>query len=93
MIIHGVGNATLWPLAFCPAAGMRAAGDARFTMVIAVVSMWLCRVGLGYFFVLVCNTGVWGIWYAWMIDWVFRMSFYLPRYYGHKWETKSIRDE
>lgn len=91
MLIHGIAMMTLWPLAFSVNTGMRAAGDARFTMVIAVLSMWLCRVGLGYFFVLVCNTGVWGIWYAWIIDWIFRISFFLPRYRGHKWESKSIR--
>lgn len=92
ILIHGISMALFWPLAFSVNTGMRAAGDARFTMVIAVVSMWLCRVGLGHFFVLFCNTGVWGIWYAWIIDWFFRMAFFLPRYRGHKWETKSIRD-
>ena len=92
MLIHGIGMMLLWPLAFSVNTGMRAAGDVRFTMVIAVVSMWLCRVGLGFFFVLVCRTGVLGIWYAWIIDWLFRIAFFLPRYYGHKWETKSIQE-
>ena len=93
MLIHGIFMMLVWPLAFSVNTGMRAAGDARFTMIIAVVSMWLCRVGLGHFFVLFCNTGVWGIWYAWIIDWFFRIAFFMPRYYGHKWETKSIREE
>ena len=92
MLIHGISMALFWPLAFSVNTGMRAAGDARFTMIIAVVSMWLCRVGLGHIFVLICNTGVWGIWYAWIIDWFFRIAFFIPRYRGHKWETKSIRD-
>jgi len=90
MLIHGIGMIVVWPLAFSVNTGMRAAGDARYTMIIASVSMWVCRVGLGCFFVLVCNTGVLGIWYAWIIDWFFRIAFFLPRYFGTKWETKAI---
>lgn len=91
ILIAGAGMMTIWPLAFSVNTGMRAAGDVRFVMLIAIISMWVCRVGLGYFFVLVCHTGVWGIWYAWIIDWLFRIAFFIPRYRGHKWETKSIR--
>lgn len=91
MLIHDAAVMLFWPMAFSMNTGMRAAGDARFTMVIAVVSMWLCRVGLGYYFVLFCSTGVLGIWYAWIIDWFFRIAFFIPRYRSRKWETKSIR--
>jgi len=91
MLIHGVSMLFFWPLAFNINTGMRAAGDARFTMLISSLSMWICRVGLGCFFVLVLHTGVLGIWYAWIIDWFFRIAFFLPRYFGTKWEMKAIQ--
>lgn len=90
MLIHGIGIILIWPAAFCFNTGMRAAGDVRHTMVVAAGSMWLCRVGLGCLFVLVFHTGVLGIWFAWLIDWTFRICFFLPRYFSGKWETKAI---
>lgn len=90
LLIDGVATMLLWPLAFNVNTAMRAAGDVRNTMVVASISMWLCRVGLGYFFVTVLHAGVLGIWYAWVIDWFFRIAFFLPRYFGTKWETKTI---
>ena len=90
MLIHGLSTMFLWPLAFLFSTGMRAAGDVRYVMAVSSVSMWLCRVGLGSAFILVFHTGVVGLWVAWVIDWLFRMSFFIPHYLGKKWETKAI---
>ncbi|MDD5906021.1 MAG: MATE family efflux transporter [Clostridiales bacterium] len=90
MLIHGLGTIFLWPLSFCVNTGMRAAGDVRFTSIISSLSMWLFRVGLSYVFVLPCHMGVLGVWIAWLVDWVFRIAVFLPRYFSHKWETKAV---
>ena len=90
ILIHGIAMITIWPLAFGVNTGMRAAGDVKFTMIVAVSSMWICRVGLGYVFTFLLKWGVWGIWYAWIIDWICRIAFFIPRYIGHKWEDKSV---
>lgn len=90
MLIHGAGMCTLWPIAFMLNTAMRAAGDSKYVMIIAAVSMWLCRVGGSYLMIRGFGVSVLGIWYAWMIDWVFRIAFFVPRYLGHKWETKAI---
>lgn len=90
MLIHGIGLGTLWPLAFMYNNAMRAAGDSRYVMIVASVSMWVCRVGGAYFLILGLGFSVLGVWIAWMIDWVFRICFFIPRYCGHKWETKAI---
>lgn len=90
MLLHGIGSALLWPPAFMLNAGMRAAGDSRFAMIISSVSMWLCRVGGAYFFLLGCGVNVLGVWIAWIVDWLFRMAFFIPRYRGHVWETKGL---
>ena len=34
----------VWVMSFIPAYGFRAAGDVKFTMIVSVVSMWVCRV-------------------------------------------------
>ena len=90
MLIHGIGMCTLWPVAFMLNTAMRAAGDSKYVMVIASVSMWLCRVGGSYLLIRGFGVSVIGIWVAWTVDWVFRIIFFVPRYVGHKWETKAI---
>ena len=90
LLIHGISSIILWPPAFMLNISMRSAGDSQFAMWIASVSMWLCRVAGAYILVKVFNTGVVGIWVAWIIDWIFRCAFFVPRYLGHKWETKAI---
>lgn len=90
MLIHGISSIFLWPAAFMLNIAMRSAGDSRYAMWIASISMWLCRVCGSYLFVKYTSLGVFGVWIAWDIDWLFRMAFFIPRYIGHKWETKAI---
>ncbi len=35
-----------WPMAFTMPNALRAAGDAKFTMVVSMLSMWTCRIGM-----------------------------------------------
>lgn len=91
LLLHGISSIVLWPCAFMLNISMRSAGDSRYAMWIASISMWLCRVGGAYILVKLFHTGVIGIWIAWIIDWIFRISFFVPRYLGHKWETKAIQ--
>ena len=90
MLLHGVSSIFLWPLAFMLNTAMRAAGDSQFAMWIAIISMWICRVGLSYVLILGFGYGVISVWVAWIVDWFFRMAFFIPRYLGHKWESKVI---
>ena len=71
---------------------MRAAGDARFSMIVGVASMWLLRVCLGYLLVLHFHTGVLGIWCAWILDWILRSICFIPRFRSHVWENRAFRD-
>ena len=93
MLIHGISSIFLWPAGFMLNTGMRAAGDSQFAMIISTISMWLCRVGGAYLLVNGFGIGVVGVWIAWIVDWVFRIAFFVPRYLGHKWETKAITGE
>lgn len=91
MVIHGISTMLLWPLAFILNNAMRAAGDSRFGMIISIVSMWLCRVGAAYVLVRYTPLGLIGVWLAWDIDWLFRMAFFIPRFRGSVWQTKTVK--
>ncbi|MFQ9548185.1 MAG: MATE family efflux transporter [Lachnospiraceae bacterium] len=47
----------LWVPSFTPPNGLRAAGDVRFSMITATLTMWLCRVALSIFLMRVVKTG------------------------------------
>ena len=88
--LMGLMHMTLWPMAFSFPNALRAAGDARYTMTVSVLSMWLVRVGLCYLLVTGFGLGVQGVFYAMYCDWVVRILFFVPRYLGGKWQQKSV---
>ena len=81
-----------WPPSFIIPGGLRGAGDVRYTMIIAIISMWLLRIMLGYLFAIVLPFGVLGIWLAMYADWIGRTVFFFLRLRGRKWLQKSVID-
>jgi Na+-driven multidrug efflux pump len=64
--------------AFVLPSAMRAAGDAKYTMIIGVASMFICRVGGAYLLGTVLGRmGVIGTRLAWYIDWTTRMLLFV----------------
>ena len=90
LLIHGISSIVIWPYAFMLNTAMRAAGDSRYAMIISSISMWLCRVLLAHIFIKIFGMSVTGIWIAWIIDWIFRITFFLPRYKSGIWEKKAV---
>ncbi len=70
----------VWPLAFLYPYYFRAIGRAAFTMVVAIVTMWLFRVGLAYVFVVFFHKSVVWVWYAMFVDWIFRAIIYVTAF-------------
>ena len=83
---HAVMCMVAWIPSFTLPNTLRAAGDVMWTMVIAIASMWIFRIGTAYFFSNVFHLGLIGIWIAMTIDWMFRGICYTIRYRGGKWE-------
>jgi len=91
-IIHCVGTMLIYVPAFTVPSFLRSTGDALFTMIVSIISMWLFRVtaayiiggtlGLGVVGVFLCHCG---------LDWLVRSICYLARYFSGKWKTKAIR--
>lgn len=75
----------LWVPSFTPPNGLRAAGDVRFSMITATLTMWLCRVALSIFLMRVVKTGPIGVWYGMFADWGVRGVFFTIRFVRGKW--------
>ena len=73
------------PLSFAQSNALRAAGDVRFTMIVAIASMWLCRVGMAYVLGQGLGLGVIGVWIAMTMDWVVRAFLFTNRIRTGKW--------
>ena len=70
----------LWVPSFTPPNGLRAAGDVRFSMITATLTMWLCRVALSIFLMRVVKTGPIGVWYGMFADWGVRGVIFTIRF-------------
>jgi putative MATE family efflux protein len=81
----------LWAGSFIFPAGLRGAGDGRFTMLVAVVSMWSVRVGLGWLLAVPAGLGIMGIWIAMSVDWAVRCALFVPRIRGGAWLRERAR--
>lgn len=88
--LHGAGCVIFWPMSFTMPNALRAAGDAKYTMTVAVFSMAVFRIGFGVFLATTMGMGVIGVWIAMQIDWVFRIICFLIRWHSGKWQTKTL---
>lgn len=89
--MHGVIGIILWSMAFTFPQALRAAGDTRYTMIVSILSMWLCRLVLGALLATKFGYGVLGIWMAMFVDWVVRILFFVYRYHSGKWKQMAVR--
>jgi putative MATE family efflux protein len=89
-LLHSAFCVIFWPLSFALPNALRAAGDARFSMIFSGFSMLVFRIAFSYLLVLQFHMGVMGVWWAMIIDWIARsVAFYL-RYRSNKWEKKAF---
>ncbi len=88
---HNVMAVLFWVPSFTVPNTLRSAGDVIWTMLIAIFSMWVFRIGAAYLFTYQFHVGLIGVWVAMIIDWIFRTICYAIRYKGHKWETALHR--
>ncbi|MDR6548969.1 MATE family efflux transporter [Paenibacillus qinlingensis] len=69
---------------------LRAAGDARFPVMMGVVSMWGIAVPLAYYLGIHQEMGLLGVWIAFTVDeWVRGLLMYV-RWRSRVWQTKSL---
>ena len=80
----------LWSIAFVLPAGLKGAGDVKYTLITTIIGMWVFRITLGYLLGIVLNFGLVGVWVGMIIDWVVRGSLYYIRFKKGKWKLKTV---
>lgn len=69
---------------------LKSTGDALFTLIIAVIFMFLFQVVVGYVFGITLGWGLIGIWIALTLDELVRGFANLWRWKSRKWESKAL---
>ena len=79
-----------WALSFTLPNVLRSGGDAAYTMIVSILSMWVFRVILSYLFVLKLHMGLTGVWFGMFIDWICRSTLFLVRFRTGKWMNHKL---
>lgn len=90
LYFHGISAILVWPVSFILPATFRASGDAKACMYISILSMWIFRIIFSYILGKYMGLGVFGIWVAMVIDWIFRVICFAIRYFRGSWKKKAI---
>lgn len=85
VFIHDGLAILMWPTAFVMPNALRAAGDVKFTMVIALISMFAFRIVFAVILGIHLGWGCIGVWVAMILDWIFRVIMYVYRFRSRKW--------
>ena len=89
LIYHSICAILIWAPAFTLPYSLRASNDVAPTMVISIISMWVFRVASSYILGGWMGLGLFGVWIAMTIDWLFRSVCFVIRYKREKWVGKS----
>ena len=75
----------VWPLAFIPPYGLRAAGDVKFSMIVSICTMWIFRVSLCIYLCRCQGFGPIAVWIGMFADWSVRAVIFTIRFKRRKW--------
>lgn len=90
VLIHNVFNAVAFPFSGALSNGLRAAGDVKFTMYVAIGSTIAARLLLSYLFGIVLHMGLIGIAVAMVGDWIVRAVIFIWRQKSGKWKEFQV---
>lgn len=90
MLLHNTIAVLFWTPGFMLASSLRAAGDARFTMIVSLTAMFIFRIPFAYLFAVVLDFGVMGVMMAMGVDWFYRFVINQIRLKGDKWLTSVV---
>ena len=90
VMIHNGCAMLMWPAGFVLPNMLRACNDVKFTMVVSIFSMFTFRIGFSYLIGVQMGMGAIGVWIAMVIDWIFRIMFFVGRYLSGKWKKLCL---
>ncbi|MBQ4600193.1 MAG: MATE family efflux transporter [Oscillospiraceae bacterium] len=88
ILIHTIGSIFMWAGSFVMPNALRAANDVRYTLVVGISSMLICRVGISWLLCIHMGWGATGVYTAMMVDWFCRTTCFGVRALSGKWKTK-----
>lgn len=90
VLIHNLFNAAAFPASGALPNGLRAAGDVRYTMYVAIASTIVIRFVLSVVLGIGLNLGVIGVAAAMCCDWFVRAVLFLGRFRSGKWKEFQV---
>lgn len=90
VLLHNIFNALFCPVSFSVSNGMRAAGDAKYTMYASIFATVICRTALSVLFGVILNLGIIGITLAMICDWTVKAVLILLRWKSGKWKNFKV---
>lgn len=91
VLIHNGIAIFLWPVSFVFPNMLRACNDVKFPMRISIFSMAAFRIGFSYILGVRYGMGALGVWYAMILDWIFRSICFVGRYLHGDWKKTIYR--
>lgn len=92
VMIHNGCAMLMWPASFVLPNMLRACNDVKFTMVVSIFSMFTFRIGFSYIIGVRMGMGAVGVWIAMVLDWIFRLSFFIGRYLSGRWKRLCLHN-
>jgi putative MATE family efflux protein len=80
----------LWSVSFLIPSGLKGAGDAKYTMIVSILGMWVFRITLGYILGVPLKLGIIGVWAAMYVDWLVRGTLFYIRLKHGKWQERVV---
>lgn len=77
-------------IGFVVAGALRGAGDTRFPMYATGLGMWIFRLPLAYFFAILLDLGIAGVYLGMFVDQTIVMGLLIWRYRQGKWKTSRL---
>ncbi len=92
LTVNALAQIPIWSFSFILPSALRAAGDAKFTSMVSMLSMWLFRIGTGILLGMLLKLGIMGFWFAMDLEWSVRGFIFLRRFKGKKWYRHHVID-
>lgn len=90
VVIYVVMHPIPWSISFILPSALRAAGDAKYTTIVSMCSMWIYRIGMGYIVGILLGFGLLGIAGVMTTEWLVRGIFFSLRFKGTKWYQNKL---